>query len=201
MQSSTSYNNFGCIHSLVSFFSLYSFNKKPKIIFEIHINFLIYSAVLWFSALAATIIMFLLDKIMDKTLELGKLNFFNYVYPLFVISNILAISMPYCISKPYIVSSFYILLTISFFVNFIQNEKIFKKDKVYNFSIDFTVCNLCFIDLAIFSVINSSLSAARIIFDYNSICQWSVNPINFVSRFCHCQTPRQLWSTLCCLKK
>lgn len=37
--------------------------------------------------------MFLLDKIMDKTLELGKLNFFNYVYPLLVISNILAIRL------------------------------------------------------------------------------------------------------------
>lgn len=147
----------GVFTALLVFSAYILLIKKPKIIFEIHINFLIYSAVLWFSTLEAIIIMFWLDKIINKTLELGKLNFFNYVYPLLVISNILAISMPYSISKPYIVSIFYILLTISFFVNFIQNEKIFKKDKVYNFSIDFTVCNLCFIDLAIFSMINSSL--------------------------------------------
>lgn len=147
----------GVFTALLVFSAYILLIKKPKIIFEIHINFLIYSAVLWFSTLAAIIIMFWLDKIINKTLELGKLNFFNYVYPLLVISNILAISMPYSISKPYIVSIFYILLTISFFVNIVTNEKMFKKDKQYDFSIDFTVFNLRLVDLAIFSMINSSL--------------------------------------------
>lgn len=147
----------GAFTNLLVFSAFIFLVKKPKIIFEVHINFFIYSAVLWFSTLTAIIIIFSLDKIINKTLELGKLNFFNYVYPLLKISIILAISMPYSISKPYIISFFYILLTLSFFTNLIENERIFKKDKEYNFSIDFTVFNLRIIDLAIFSMINSSL--------------------------------------------
>lgn len=128
---------------------------NPKSLFDNTTNFISYSTTLVFLVLTTTMITFFYDKVLYKKFGLGKLNFYNYMFPVLLIANVLLVSMPANPTKPYIIFIIYILFAISIFNVLIKNELTFKNNKYYCFPIDFTILNLPFINFTAVSMINS----------------------------------------------
>lgn len=146
----------GFIMSLLISISYILLVIKPKLLFENTTNFFMYSTVLGLSILTATMTIFFFDKILYKKLELGKLSFYNYLFPLLLIANLLMASMPLNSTTNYINVVIYLLLTLSIFNVLIRNKKTFSKNKNYCFPLDFTIFNLPFINFTAATMINES---------------------------------------------
>lgn len=149
---------------------------NPKSIFENSTNFIIYGTILMFIILVSTLIIFIFDKFLYKKLEFGKLNFYNYTFPLLLITNLLLADMPFNLAKPYILFIFYLFFTISTFNILIRNEMSFKKNKDYCFTLDFTIFNLPFINF-------TALTMIDILFIDNDILSLIIKIIYAISVF------------------
>lgn len=147
----------GFVTSMLIALSYIFLATTPVSIFGNTNNFIIYSVILGVLILISTLINFFFDKVLYIRLELGKLNFYNYIFPILLISNILLASMPLNLAKPYTLFVFYLFFTISTFIVLIRNEITFKKNKSYCFPIDFTVFNLPFINFTAVTIINTLL--------------------------------------------
>lgn len=127
---------------------------NPNLLFNNPTNYIVYSSTLGFLILASTIITFFFDKILHKKLELEKLNFYSYLFPILLIANILIASMPLNSVKNFILFVLYLLFTISIFTVLIKNKETFKKNKNYCFPLDFTIFNLPFVNFTAVTMIN-----------------------------------------------
>ena len=145
----------GCFTSLLITLCYILLLINPKSLFENLTNFIVYSATLIFLVLTATAITFLYDKLLYKKLGLGRLNFCNYMFAIFLIANVLLVSMPANFIKPYIIFIIYLLIAFSIFNILIKNELTFKINKDYCFPLDFTMFNLPFVNFTAVTIINS----------------------------------------------
>ena len=154
------YNNlqinsiFGIIKSLLILLGYIILAISPNSLFNDSTNFIIYNSTLGILIITATILTFYFDKILYKKLELGKLNFYDYMFPILLIANILMASMTSNTTENYILFIFYLLFTVSVFNILIKNELIFKKNKNYSFPLDFTIFNLPFVNFTAITLIN-----------------------------------------------